>query len=54
MGRDVIGNVQALTADTDSCSSFVVSGGGDSELTVTTQNEGDALGTATRVQTVEV
>lgn len=54
VGRDVIGNVQTLIADTSSCSSFGVSGGGESELVVTTLNEGDALGTGTRVQSVEV
>lgn len=54
IGRDVIGNVQNLTADTASCSAFVVSGGGQSELTVTTANEGEALGTGTTVQSVKV
>lgn len=50
----MIGNVQPLTADTSSCSAFVVSGGGDSGVTVTTLNEGEALGTGTAVQKVKV
>lgn len=54
VGRDVIGNVPALTADTSSCSGFVVSGGGDSGVTATTLNEGEALGTGTAVQKVKV
>lgn len=54
IGHDVIGNVETLAADTSSCSSFVVSGGGESGVTITTLNEGEALGTGTTVQNVKV
>lgn len=54
VGRDVAGNVQSLTADTEYCSEFVVSGGGQHGLTVANSNEGEALGTGTKAQTVKV
>ena len=54
IGRDVIGNVQALTADTGNCANFVVSGGGPAGIRVATLNEGEALGTGTTVNKVKV
>lgn len=52
VGRAVIGNVQQLTAA--ECTSIEVSGGGTAALTPATANEGEALGTATTVQSVTV
>lgn len=54
IGRNVIGDVQAFTVDTSLCSSFVVSGGGKAGISVSTLNEGGALGTGTTVYKVKV
>lgn len=54
IGRDTVGNVQTLAPDINSCSTFIVSGGGESGVRVETLNEGEALGTGTSAKSVKV
>ena len=55
VGHDVVGNVETLTETTGNpCTSILVSGGGTSAVTITTINEGEALGTGTTTQNVTV